>query len=171
MAKTYGTVTTFTAGSVLTAAQLNTAGTAINNLVVPPACVAGASATLNVANATWTAVTFTTERFDTDSLHDNVTNPSRFSITTPGIYQISSFVGWSGAVGGSLRDLAVRINGTTYVAYGRGPVAGGGLTSVSVAYDLAAGDYVEIAAYQDSTVTMTVSADRMASICWIGRTS
>jgi hypothetical protein len=149
-----------------------TAGvTGVNNLIVPPACVAGASATLNVANASWTAVTFTTERFDTDSMHDTSTNTSRFTITTPGIYQISAYVSWSGAVGGSQRDLAIRLNGTSYVAYARGVVAGGGITNISLAYDLSNGDYVEIAAYQDSTVTMTVSADRVASVCWIGRTS
>ena len=173
MAKTYTAAGTVTAGDVYTASAHNIIVTDVNNLIVPPACLVGASATLNIPNSTWTGVTFVTERFDTDALHDNSVNPSRFTITTPGIYQISAYVTWSGSVGGNQRDLALRVNGSTYAAFSRGPITAGsgGLTNLSVAWDLDAGDYFEIAANQDSGITMTVSADRMASVCWIGQTS
>ena len=174
MAKTYTSVPTVSTLATYPSATYNTyTAQNINNLIVPPACVVGASATLNIPNSTWTGVTFVTERFDTDALHDNSVNPSRFTITTPGIYQISAYVTWSGSVGGNVRDLALRVNGSTYAAYSRGPITAGsgGLTNLSVAWDLDEGDYFEIAANQDSGITMTVSADRMASVCWIGRTS
>ena len=85
MAKTYTAGGTVVAGDVATAAAWNVLTVNSNNLIVPPACIATASATINVANTTFTAITFPTERFDTDSIHDTSTNTSRFTITTSGI--------------------------------------------------------------------------------------
>lgn len=85
MPKTYGTVTTFTAGSVLTAAQLNTAGTAINNLVVPPSVQV--TRTTNLTSYTNdTPITWSSKTYDTDSMYSSGSN---LTVATPGLYIIN----------------------------------------------------------------------------------
>ena len=88
MPKTYGTVATFTAGSVLTAAQLNVAGTAINNLVVPPMVSVYRSSTLS-AYTSGTAITWQASHYDTDGMW---TSGSSIAINTTGLYSVS-FIG------------------------------------------------------------------------------
>ena len=91
MAKTYTAAGSAVAGDVYTAAAHNVIVTDINNTIVPPACVATAGATQNIVNTTYTALTFSAEQFDTDAIHDTSTNTSRFTVTTPGIYQMNAF--------------------------------------------------------------------------------
>ena len=170
MAKTYTAAGSAVAGDVYTAAAHNVIVTDINNTIVPPACVATAGAAQNIVNTTYTALTFSAEQFDTDAIHDTSTNTSRFTITTPGIYQMNAWVGVSGSSAGSIRVCAIRTNGTNYLWYALStPI----LNSINVSgvYNLALNDYVEFIVYQDSGVTMTANADRIASIYFIGRTS
>jgi len=88
MAKTYGTVTTFTAGSVLTAAQLNVASTAVNNLVVPAMVKVYRSTNLssytNQAAISWSASDTTS---DNDGMW-NASTPTYVTVQTTGLYLI-----------------------------------------------------------------------------------
>ena len=73
------------------------------------------SADQSIPNNTATALTFDTEQFDTDAIHDNVTNNSRLTCNTAGKYIIVGSVRWaSNAVG--TRIAQIRLNGVTLLA-------------------------------------------------------
>lgn len=42
-----------------------------------------------------TAISFDSERFDTDTMHDNLTNPTRITFNTAGIYVMSMWSNWA----------------------------------------------------------------------------
>jgi hypothetical protein len=175
MAKTYGTVTTFTAGSVLTAAQLNVAGTAINNLVLPPSCQI--RRTTNQTGYTSTAITWSSAAFDTDGMW-SAGSPTILTIQTTGLYLVT-LTGLTEATA-SLNRVLVTINkngtscfsqeafGTTTQAY----------FSVSSTLSLVATDTLSAvvnygggSAYIiDGAATETSSQTRLTAT-WIGRTS
>jgi hypothetical protein len=74
---------TWTAGAVHTAAQLNTDIRDNENFLRSAhACRLYKSATQTVGTGAFDVVTFNTEDYDTDGLHDNVTNNSRITIPT-----------------------------------------------------------------------------------------
>jgi hypothetical protein len=113
------------------------------------------SGTQSIGNATFTAVTFNTEWFDTDAFHDNSTNTSRFTIPSGkgGKYLISAMITF--AANGTGRRLArVRLNNTTSIAECEAPPSGTQDTSITlqstVMLSLVAGDYIEMSAYQAS---------------------
>jgi hypothetical protein len=171
VAKTYTAPTTVSAGDAITASLYNTyVGTNVANLIVPPACMATATASQNVSTGTWTAMTFNTESYDTDSMHDNVTNNSRITINTTGIYLCTAYNNFAGSIAGSIRNMALRANGSTYIAVSQIGLSDSAQT-ISIAYPFTAGDYIEFAVYQSSGVTMTNDAARFGNVTWIGRTS
>lgn len=93
-------------------------------------------------NTTWASLAFAAESFDTDGLHDNVTNNSRITIGTAGKY----------AVGGNLlvnsnavTGCRVILNGTTVICrQNQGNSGSEEAASCSGIYDLVAGDYIEL---------------------------
>lgn len=89
----------------------------------------------------WVACAFAAENFDTDTMHDNVTNNTRITFTTAGKY----WVGGNITCGSNSNFGArIRLNGTTVLAQ---TLAGNSTTegaSVSTIYDFAASDYVEL---------------------------
>lgn len=52
------------------------------------------TAALSVADDILTYVPFDAERYDTDNIHDNVTNPDRLTCKTAGVYIITASVGF-----------------------------------------------------------------------------
>lgn len=119
-----------------------------------------ASANLAVANSTNVALGFNTETLDTDSMHDNVTNNTRLTATTAGVYIIVANIQWDNNVSGS-RSLSLRINGATTIAQNtsiaQAPLGVGYRHEVSTIYKLAATDYVEAVVFQDSGGSVNVS--------------
>jgi hypothetical protein len=114
------------------------------------------SATQSLANDTFTAVNYTSESFDTDTFHDNSTNNTRFTVPTGkgGKYLVNALVRYATNSGGR-RIVGLRKNGSTYIANTQEMGATGVascepsllMTSIN---ELAAGDYIEIMAYQSS---------------------
>ena len=85
MAKTYNTIGTFTAGAILTAAQMNAIGTNVNNYRVPPACSVyfGTNTTYTQdTDISWTAQDFT----NTDGMW---TSGGNITIQTAGLYLVT----------------------------------------------------------------------------------
>ncbi|KKL47479.1 hypothetical protein LCGC14_2335110, partial [marine sediment metagenome] len=110
-----------------------------------------------INNATNTALNFDEDIFDTDTMHDTVTNNSRLTATTAGKYQITGNVNWvSNGVG--IRQVWFLLNGTTIIALIRD--SGHGATTVgqvlTTLYSLAATDYVELFVHQTSTATIDI---------------
>lgn len=187
MAKTYGTVTTFTAGSVLTAAQMNVAGGAINNLVVPAACRVTRAAALSIANNSFVAVNFDTTTYDTDSFVG--ATKTFLTINTPGIYSITATVGW-GAVAAGARGVILALNPTlsgsgdtttisSTTRIGANFVTGIGSASsqttqpVCATYSFAANDRISLGVFQSSGGALGIDfTDGFHfALTWIGRTS
>lgn len=111
----------------------------------------------SVATSTLTALSFNAERFDTDSIHDNVTNNSRLTCRTAGKYQIIGQVAFVDNSTG-LRSLNIRLNGATVIAFVElsADNSGANRFQVTTIYDLAVNDYVELVAFQASGVALNV---------------
>lgn len=110
------------------------------------------NAAQSIANGTFVVVSWPAEQFDTVNGHDNSTNNSRFTI--PAGYSGKWF--FTGAVnfaagGGATRICAFYKNGAMYNGK-RETVAGANTYTALHAkvIDVVAGDYIEIAGYQDS---------------------
>lgn len=120
----------------------------------PPACRVFHSAAQSVASGALAAVAFDSERFDTDTMHDTVTNNGRITFNTAGLYVVS----FSGLFAAASDYTAVygflRLNGTTYIAQS-GPGSHGtanfnaGIT-VTTPYKFIAGDFVIVEVTQQN---------------------
>lgn len=110
------------------------------------------SAAISLANYTATALTFNSERYDNDSIHSTSSNTGRLTATTAGVYQITGHVGFAGS-GTGRRQIYIRLNGSTLIGVQDGvPYTSGSdcYLTVTAEYKLAATDYVELVAFQNS---------------------
>ncbi|KKK80505.1 hypothetical protein LCGC14_2822820 [marine sediment metagenome] len=108
---------------------------------------AGAQTTTN--NALFTLL-FDTEGFDTDNMHDLVSNTSRLTATTAGIYYIEGQVQFAAHATGD-RFLRMFLNGTTTISETRlRAAAGAHRQQCGMLFALSAGDYVELLTFQNS---------------------
>lgn len=100
-----------------------------------------------------TAIQFNTENFDTNTLHDNATSNTRLTVpaTHGGKWSISGAVAFGSNSTGE-RLIRVMLNGATILAEARASVSSTAtkVPVVSTIFQLAAGDYVELHAYQDT---------------------
>jgi len=177
MAKTYNTISTFTAGQVLTAAQMNDLGENSNNYRVPPMCSLYRSAALShTASGSYQAIAYDAERFtQTDSgMWSAGSNPSRITLVTPGVYRVNARITF-GAASGTVIAAAFYIDGSVgafyfsdtglasaYYASGETIVVSNGST------------YVEVYAYQATGGAMTYGVGTTQtefSATWIGQAS
>lgn len=126
----------------------------------PRQCRAYNTASQALTTGTLTAIGFNAERWDNGVMHDLSTNNTRVTAPTAGIYSISGNAVIAAAAGGSTRRLALRVNGTAYIAYTIGPfnAADNTFMNVSTTYQLAATDYVELIGFQDSGGNLNVLA-------------
>jgi hypothetical protein len=115
----------------------------------------------SISNATLTAVTFDSERFDTDGYHSTSSNTSRFTVPAGmgGKYLLGGVVEFAANATGA-RSIALRLNGSTYIAFEtiQAATAGGQETRLSVetVYDLLAGEYVEVYVSQVSGGSLNI---------------
>jgi hypothetical protein len=112
----------------------------------------------------YTTLAFNAEHFDASNLHDTSTNNSRLTVAQAGVYAIGGTAhfelkGSPGETG--RRKLSVRVNGTTRIAVQEEqlPTAADIEVSVATIWKLAASDYVELQAYNNSPT----SAQRIAA--------
>jgi hypothetical protein len=126
--------------------------------IVPSARVYN-DANISIGNASNEALTFNTERWDTDTIHDTSTNPGRLTATTAGIYHIYGHIVWGASAVGD-RKIDIRVNGSTYIASIRYDPSDGpnNWMSISTDYSLAATDYVELIVYQASGGALDIVA-------------
>jgi hypothetical protein len=117
------------------------------------------SASISVANSTATALTFDSERDDSDTIHDTGSNTGRLTCKTAGIYLIYGTVRFAANATG-FRELSIRLNGSTFVAQNLVPAPSSGACDVAIAaaYTLALTDYVELVATQTSGGALNVIA-------------
>lgn len=124
--------------------------TAVSHLVDKRVRV-GKTAVQSIPNTTSTVVTWDTEAFDPDSMHDNATNNSRLTINTEGTYLIGASVLFAtNAVG--FRQVEILINGVAVTPFVSVAAAAGNPTTVVAAqtHALVVTDYVEVQVHQNS---------------------
>lgn len=103
---------------------------------------------ITIASATDVALTFNTERYDTDSYHSTVTNTGRLTVPVTDYYTIGASIRINMASTGTVARAWLRLNGSTSIV-----TQGLGVTGASqdnnwinlkTDYLLTAGDYVEV---------------------------
>lgn len=102
-----------------------------------------------------TPITFNSETWDTDGLHDNAVQNTRLVATDPGVYHVVAGVSWEADPDG-LRQLTLFKNGQPFDSVNTRAVVdadGAALStqqSIASSIKLATGDYVEVRGFQIS---------------------
>lgn len=113
----------------------------------------------SLTNNTFTALAFNSERYDTNVIHDTSTNNTRLTCKTAGVYFINGTAAYAANATG-IRELAVRIGGSTYIADVLSASASATeptVLTISTTYLLAVNDYVELVGRQTSGAGLNVS--------------
>ena len=138
----------------------------LNISVMRPGCHLKKSAAQSITTATYTAATFDVESFDTDNMHDNVTNPSRITINTAGVYLFTGSTVWAtNTTGHRIMGFRTNASGTQTlggIVTASIPVAAApadlGRNSISMIYKLGKGEFVEMMVYQNSGAGLNLVA-------------
>lgn len=107
-----------------------------------------------ISHGSGTALTFNSERYDTDGIHSTSSNTSRLTCQTAGKYHIFANVRFASNSTG-YRDVYFQVTSganTYYIAGQAVPAVNGAYTDIclSTVWDLAANDYVEVYVVQSS---------------------
>lgn len=116
----------------------------------------------SIPNLSNTPINFTSENFDTDSMHDNSTNNTRITFNTAGKYAVGAQIEWAAGGNTGVRALHIRLNGTTDIGVDwKNEPSGGSLTynDIETVYDFVVGDYIEATAQLSSSGALDVGAD------------
>lgn len=124
------------------------------------------NANQTVANQpTLDSLTWQTEDYDTDSMFD-AANPSRITITTPGVYQFNASVVFQNEIGGTNKIAILyrtRAGVETKVGVGAGPapatVNNYSMATVAAQDSALVGDFYQIRIYQDTGGTTEIMWD------------
>ena len=117
--------------------------------VVDISCKVTKSASQSIPNATLTAITWNQESYDTDGMHDTVTNNTRVTFNTAGKYSVLAQAEWEIA-GGVFRFLEIRKNGGGGIARVRSAQVGATENVVPYVGEFQVGDYIELCVYHDA---------------------
>jgi hypothetical protein len=114
----------------------------------------------SLSNATYTAISWDGEGWDTDAFHDNTTNNSRVTIPSgkAGKYLVTVGINYSASGVGSIRLVNIYKNGsgTGDNNFPTNPTFNSAAV-MSKVMDLAVGDYIQAYCYQDSGGALTVN--------------
>lgn len=165
---TGGTLASVTINNSTIGTPAVTGGT-INNATLgtptinAPLCLVNATANQGIGSAVSTLINWDNEVYDTNTMHNNVTNNSRITATTAGLYLISYNIRWDTFATG--RRLAyLRRNGTDIAdSVSEIPNTSGATCTLTMPFSLVANDYVEVLAYQTATGTLNVQNSTTAN--------
>ena len=174
MAKTFtSNLPSVSTGDVLTATAQNNLLTTLNSHTVPPMCRVYNSATLT-PYTTNTAITWNSESYDTDAMHDTGSNTSRITFQTAGVYLCTATIRVD-ATTVTQANLFAKINGAASPQLGQNLI--GGLTTTyagqisSFMYSFSAGDYLEWVQAWTGTGTGSINASSSAEFVFMGKTA
>ena len=146
-------------GAGLVADSTQSAGVA---WLLPQYVSANRTANQSISTGTDTAIQLTAaDSFDSNGLHDPATNNTRLTASVAGKYLVAGEITFAANTGGTQRYARIRKNGSSTQATCRdsqAPASGVTPTVQVVAFvQLAASDYVELMAYQDSGGALNVT--------------
>lgn len=139
--------------------RVNTDATAQRlNPVMPNARVYN-NAAITLTTGTAAFLTFNSEHWDEGALHSTGGNTGRLTAPITGLYLVGGAVDFASNATG-YRQLAVRINGATFIVADERPAVNGAATQITVetVYRFVAGEYAELRALQNSGGNLDVSA-------------
>lgn len=139
---------------------------AVNHAV--PQARAATNAGQSIPNNANTALTFAAEDFDHGDLHSTSSNTSRLTAPLAGLWVVGATAEY-GNNGTGRRGLYLRVNGTTTIAGQLQAACTFAAVSVVSVYRLAASDYVEALAYQDSGGALSLNTNAWSSQLWMVR--
>jgi hypothetical protein len=124
----------------------------------------------SINTGTYTVVSWASEDFDTNSMHDNATNNTRITIPTgkTGYYLLTGGIAFNSNGTGN-RIVRVYKNGADLRWLSSVAAANTGnftIVPFSQTFSLTAGDYLEIYAYQTSGGSLSVMSDAQAGTFW-----
>lgn len=104
-----------------------------------------------LGNVPWDAVSEDAALYGAD--------PGRMYVTVPGVYQVSAFITITDANKTGNRQVVVKKNGTNYTGIAGNPITGANYAgSFATPIRMAAGDFLEIVAYQNSGAAASLTA-------------
>jgi hypothetical protein len=116
------------------------------NFWSPPQAHVYNNANISVNDNTLTALTYNTERYDTDFIHSTAANTGRLTCQTPGRYHIWAHHLFAPDADG-YRLSGIRLNGATFIVEDMRMAVTTALIStgihIATEYELVKGDYVE----------------------------
>lgn len=139
--------------------RLNTNATSQRlNPVMPNARVYN-NAAITLTTAVAAFLTFNSEHWDEGALHSTSSNTGRLTAPITGLYLVGVAVDFATNATG-YRQIAIRVNGATFIAADLRPAANGTTTQMTVqtVYRFAAGEYAEVQALQTSGGNLNVTA-------------
>lgn len=117
------------------------------------------SAVQSISSGVETALSFDSEDFDNNNIHDPAVNNTRLVCPKTGIYVISGTISWASSAS-SYRELSIRKNGSTRLIYDDRVVPTGAVyLSFSTIARLVATDYVEALVWQGTGSPLNVNFD------------
>lgn len=125
-----------------------------------PCCRVYHSVAQSITTATSTILAFDSERFDTATLHDTVTNNSRITVPTgyAGKWLVGATIMMDNTAGGNRRLCQIYLNGTKEIAQveheGTNTAFRGFV--LSTLWHASDGDYFQVRVYQDSGGALNV---------------
>ncbi len=124
-----------------------------------PSCRVFNSVQISIPNVTVTGLTFDSEHWDNGGMHSTSSNTSRLTIPAAGVYWVRGRIAWAENSAGTIRVLQLVVNGSTTIDRdSRVPVNAAWVVECQVGchWRFSAGDYVELAAFQDSGVSLGI---------------
>jgi hypothetical protein len=169
MAKTYSNVPDKSVGNVFTEAMWDDyIKTNINNLMIPPMARAYISGTQGLNQNVADTFNCDGEAFDTDTMHDTVTNNDRLTFKTAGIYLVVAYMQLTADVNGAY--VYIEYNGDAEIAANNVIYPGGGGSCAGV-IAASVNDYVTASGVCTVTGGCTIAAGAYIAAFWMGKTS
>lgn len=174
----YTSPATVVTGTTIASTWGNAVKAATDYLANPPICIVSRSTNQSATTATITPVAFDAEQVDTDTMHSTVTNTTRITFTTAGVYVLTGNVSWASNATG-FRGLFIYRAGGAYpignrIASEWRTANNGDVTEMTVSrtYKFAAADFVELVGYQTSGGALNMLASggfaSTFSAAWVG---
>lgn len=177
MAQTYPSISVFTAGQTLTAAQMNDLRTWLANQRVPPAAIVRRTTDFS-SYTSYADITWESAATDTDGMWVSGT-PTRLTVGTSGLYSVHLHIYLTGSATITAGEARINVSGNT-VLDSQVPSYGttGLMVDLSGIVSVTAGDYITAgvgvsggSAYVIKGNASTTFLQTRLTVAWIGQTA
>lgn len=153
-------------------ATLNENGHVPSEQIYVAMCKAYNDAAQSIATSSDTIMDLPKEYFDSDTMHDLVTNDSRITFKTAGKYTVGAQIQFATNSTG-MRAVAILLNGTTYIARQQTSASSAGRTAlmVSTIHEFAVDDYIVMTAYQNRGSALNTDVSDLMVSMWAHKVS